>query len=364
MLKSLLKNDWSLLVSYGSLVLLLIWGDEMMASLSTVSNVIAMFCWLFVVILLAAFGVVRHAEALASVFGEPYGTLILTLSVISLEVIMIATVMVTGENVPTMARDTMFGVLMIVMNGLFGLAIFVGAWKHRTQRFNIQSSHMYIGMLILLVGLGMFLPAFMPEEVEDEFYIFLIVAGALIYGLFLWVQTCEHRGFFEYSDAEDHELVNSVHTHAERGGLYHSTLLLITMLPVVLLAKGMAYVLNADIIIHGVPAELAGLVIALLILAPEGLAALQASRQNNQQRALNICLGSGLATIGLTIPVVLVVGFITQEHVTLGLDAEAMVLIVVSLLLLKTNLESGETNILMGAMHMVLFASYVALIFI
>jgi Ca2+:H+ antiporter len=336
----------------------------MIASLSTVSSVIAMFCWLFVVILLAAFGVVRHAEALASVFGEPYGTLILTLSVISLEVIMIATVMVTGENVPTMARDTMFGVLMIVMNGLFGLAIFVGAWKHRTQRFNIQSSHMYIGMLILLVGLGMFLPAFMPEAVEDEFYIFLIVAGALIYGLFLWVQTCEHRGFFEYSDAEDHELVNSVHTHAERGGLYHSTLLLITMLPVVLLAKGMAYVLNADIIIHGVPVEFAGLVIALLILAPEGLAALQASRQNNQQRALNICLGSGLATIGLTIPVVLVIGFITQEHITLGLDAEAMVLIAVSLLLLKTNLESGETNILMGAMHMVLFASYVALIFI
>ncbi|HIA71423.1 MAG TPA: hypothetical protein EYO01_01770 [Phycisphaerales bacterium] len=199
---------------------------------------------------------------------------------------------------------------------------------------------------------------------EDEFYIFLIVAGALIYGLFLWVQTCEHRGFFEYSDAEDHELANSVHTHAERGGLYHSTLLLITMLPVVLLAKGMAYVLNADIIIHGVPVEFAGLVIALLILAPEGLAALQASRQNNQQRALNICLGSGLATIGLTIPVVLVVGFITQEHITLGLDAEAMVLIAVSLLLLKTNLESGETNILMGAMHMVLFASYVALIFI
>jgi Ca2+:H+ antiporter len=364
MLKSLLKNDWSLLVSYGSLVILLIWGSEMMASLSVISNVVAMFCWLFVTILLASFGVVRHAEALASIFGEPYGTLILTLSVIGLEVVMIATVMVTGENVPTMARDTMFGVLMIVMNGLFGLAIFVGAWKHRTQKFNIQSSHMYIGMLILLIGVGMFLPAFMPVEMEKEFYIFLIVLGALIYGLFLWVQTCEHRGFFEYSNAEQCELVDSSHGHADRGGVYHSILLLVTLLPVILLAKGMAHVLNAEIIVHGVPAELAGLVIALLILAPEGLAALQASLHNNQQRSLNICLGSGLATIGLTIPVVLIVGLITQEQVTLGLGAEAMVLIAVSLLLLKTNLESGETNILMGAMHMALFASYVALIFI
>jgi Ca2+:H+ antiporter len=190
------------------------------------------------------------------------------------------------------------------------------------------------------------------------------VAVALIYGLFLWVQTWEHRGFFEYSEAEDTQLAHAVHGHAERGGLYHSILLLITLLPVVLLAKGMAYVLNADIVIHGVPAELAGLVIALLILAPEALAAVQASRQNNQQRALNICLGSGLATIGLTIPVVLVVAMVTQEHITLGLGPEAMVLIVVSLLLLKTNLDSGETNILMGAMHMLLFASYIALIFI
>lgn len=363
MLKTLLRKDWSLLVSYGSLVVLLIWGPQMMGSLDSVTNVIFIFAWLFVVILLAAFGVVRHAECLAGIFGEPYGTLILTLSVIGLEVIMIATVMVTGENVPTMARDTMFGVLMIVMNGLFGLAIFVGAWKHRIQRFNVHSSDTYIGMLILLVGIGMFLPAFMPYTTEDEFHIFLIVACALLYGVFLWVQTIEHRGFFEYGEKEDsgHE---DGHGHSDYGGMYHSILLVLTLIPVILLAKGLAVVLNADIIVYGVPAEMAGLVIALLILAPEGMAALQASRRNNQQRALNICLGSGLATIGLTIPVILIVGLITDEHVALGLNAEAMVLIAASLLLLKTNLDSGETNILMGAMHMVLFASYIALIFI
>ena len=363
MLMTVLKKEWSLLVSYGSLAVLLIWGSEMMGDLDAASTVIAMFCWLFVVILLAAFSVVRHAECLATIFGEPYGTLILTLSVIGLEVIMIATVMVTGEDVPTVARDTMFAVLMIVMNGLFGLAIFVGARKFRQQDYNIQSSHTYISMLILLVGLGLFLPAFMPMLAEDGFHYFLIVAGALMYGLFLWVQTVEHRGFFEYRRpdgvAEDHG-----HGSSDFGGMYHSILLLLTLIPVVLLAKGMAVVLNADIVVYGVPAELAGLVIALLILAPEGMAALQAARHNNQQRAINICLGSGLATIGLTIPVVLIISLITDEFVILGLDAEAMVLLAVSLLLLKTNLDSGRTNILMGAMHMVLFASYVALIFI
>lgn len=363
MLKTLLKKEWTLLVSYGSLVVLLIWGSGIMGSLGAAANVGLVFAWLFVVILLAAFGVVRHAECLAGIFGEPYGTLILTLSVIGLEVIMIATVMVTGENVPTMARDTMFAVMMIVLNGLLGVSIFVGAWKHRLQSFNIQSSHTYIGMLILLVGIGLVLPRFMPQLKEDAFHYFLIVGGVIMYGIFLWVQTVEHRGFFEYTrpdgKPEDHGHADSAH-----GGVYHSVLLILTLVPVVLLAKGMAVVLNVDIIQERWPAELAGLVIALLILAPEGMAAIQAARHDNQQRAINICLGSGLATIGLTIPVVLIISLVTNDLVILGLDPESIVLIAISLLLLKSNLDSGRTNILMGAMHMVLFASYIALIFI
>ena len=363
MLSTLIRKEWPLLVSYGSLVVLLLWGSSIMGSLDGATNVGLVFAWLFVVILLASFSVVRHAESLAVIFGEPYGTLILTLSVIGLEVLMIATVMVTGENVPTMARDTMFAVLMIVLNGLLGISIFVGARKFRQQDYNIQSSHTYIGMLILLIGIGMFLPHFMSGAVAKSFHIMLIVVGAVLYGIFLWVQIFEHRGFFEYRNAQG-KLVDKPHDHAEHGVVYHSVVLLLTLIPVVLLAKSLAQVMDTGLVILSAPPQLVGLVVAILILAPEGVAAVRAGMNNNLQRSVNICLGSGLATIGLTIPVVLIIGLLTGERVVLGLEPAEMVLIAISLLLLKTNLESGRTNILMGAIFMALFAVYIALIFI
>jgi Ca2+:H+ antiporter len=363
MLKSLLRKEWSLLLSYGSLVAVLLLGDSLRADCDHPMEVGLYFSWLFIVILITAFNVVRHAEALAELLGEPYGTLILTLSVIGLEVMMIATVMVTGDDVPTIARDTMFGVLMIVMNGLFGLAIFAGAWKHRQQGFNVQSSTSYIGMLILLIGIGLFLPHFMAEGAEHAFHIMLIVVGAVLYGIFLWVQIFEHRGFFEYHDAEG-ELVANPHGHAERGVVYHSVVLVLTLIPVVVLAKTLAVVMDTGLVILSAPPQLVGLVVAILILAPEGVAAVRAGMNNNLQRSVNICLGSGLATIGLTIPVVLIISLITGESIVLGLEPVEMVLIAISLLLLKTNLESGRTNILMGAIFMALFAAYIALIFI
>lgn len=362
-LKSLVRREWSLLLSYGSLAAVLLLGDAMQTDCDHPGEVALYFSWLFIVILITAFNVVRHAEALAEILGEPYGTLILTLSVIGLEVLMIATVMVTGDDVPTIARDTMFGVLMIVMNGLFGLAIFAGAWKHRQQDFNVQSSTAYIGMLILLIGIGMFLPHFMSEQAEDSFHMLLIVVGAVLYGIFLWVQIFEHRGFFEYNDAED-DAVECAHGHAEHGVVYHAVVLILTLIPVVLLAKSLAQVMDTGLVILSAPPQLVGLVVAILILAPEGVAAVRAGMNNNLQRSVNICLGSGLATIGLTIPVVLIIGHATGEKVVLGLEPSEMVLIAISLLLLKTNLESGRTNILMGAIFMALFAAYIALIFI
>ncbi len=361
MVLTFLKKEWSLLLSYSSLVAVLILGSSIQAACDDSLAIGLYFGWMFVVILITAFNVVRHAEALAGIFGEPYGTLILTLAVIGLEVMMIATVMVTGDNNPTMARDTMFGVLMIVMNGLFGVAIFAGALKHRIQEFNIQSSTAYIAMLILLVGIGLFLPHFMSEETEHGFHVMLIVLAAVLYGIFLWVQVFEHRGFFEYKKEGGKE---EEHPESKHGGMYHSVVLILTLIPVVVLAKYLAVVMDAGLEILSAPAQLAGLVVAILILAPEGVAAVRAGRNNNMQRAVNICLGSGLATIGLTIPVVLIISFITGETVILGLEPESMVLIAISLLLLKTNLESGRTNILMGAVFMALFAAYVSLIFI
>jgi Ca2+:H+ antiporter len=235
-LRLMLRKEWPLILSYGSLLAVLFFSEQLFGSLDTGTRIGVMFGWLFVVILLSAFAVVHHAESLAQKLGEPYGTLILTISVIGLEAIMIATVMLTKDENPKMARDTMYGVLMIVLNGLFGLAVLIGAWKRRFQSFNVQSSDTYVGCLIVLVGVGLFLPAFVPEKSIFMFEIYLIIICAMLYAIFLWVQTREHRGFFEFTLPGGEE-VEDGHPDSPFGIGYHVALLIITLVPIVILAK-------------------------------------------------------------------------------------------------------------------------------
>ena len=361
--KRALLKDWPLLLSYGSLLAVLTVASGSFADLTSGTQVGLLFAWLFVVILLAAFSVVHHAECLAQKLGEPYGTLILTLSVIGLEVLMIVTVMITKNENPAMARDTMFGVLMIVLNALFGLSIVVGSMRHKIQEFNFNSSESFLGGIIALVGLGLVLPAFIPAAGAWLFEIYLIVGCLLFYGLFLWVQTKQHSGFFEYRNpdgtADDHG-----HPESPFGIGYHVALLIFTLIPLVVLAKQLSVVLDVGLETLGAPEALVGLVVAILILAPEGLAAVAAARYNNLQRALNICLGSGLATIGLTIPVVLLIGKLIGQDITLGLEPIEVVLITTTLLVLMVSTTKGKTNVFKGIVHLLLFASYCVFIFI
>jgi Ca2+:H+ antiporter len=357
-----LFKEWPLLLSYGSLIVVLIFGSSLFESIGGVFGFSILFFWLFLVILFAAFGVVHHAECLAHKLGEPYGTLILTLSVIGLEVLMIVTVMLTKSENPEMARDTMFGVLMIVVNGLFGAAIIFGALKHRIQQVNFRSTETYIGGIIVLVGIGLVLPTFVEAKNLFAFEVFLIGTCVAIYGLFLWIQTKEHRGFFISAPAE-----GEIHDHAHDspfGVGYHVVFMILTLVPLVILAKQLSVVLDFGLEIFGLPDALAGLVVAVLILAPEGLAAFHAARVNNLQRALNICLGSALATIGLTIPAVLIISFIIGQEVTLGLAPVEIVLVAMSITLLTINLGKGETNLMKGALHLMLFATYCIFVFI
>jgi Ca2+:H+ antiporter len=361
-LRLMLRKEWPLILSYGSLIALLVAPEAILGGLESGTRIGLIFGWLFVVILLSAFSVVHHAESLAQKLGEPYGTLILTLSVIGLEVLMIATVMITKDENPKMARDTMYGVLMIVLNGLFGMSLLLGAWRHRFQNFNFQSSDTYIGCIIVLIGVGLFLPRFVPDESLLMFEIYLIVACMAFYGVFLWVQTREHRGFFEYQTPEG-AVVECDHPESPFGVGYHIALLVITLIPIVLLAKQLSVVMDVALLTLGAPDALAGLAVAILILAPEGLAAINAARHNNLQRALNICLGSGVATIGLTIPVVLVIAMIVDQDLVLGLEPEEMVLVCMTVLLLIVNLDKGQTNVFKGALHLVLFGTYVVFVF-
>jgi Ca2+:H+ antiporter len=366
------RSELALFVAVATLAIFLLTGSSWLADANATPVLsIVLFVWLFGVMLWSSFSVVRHAEALAQLLGEPLGTLILTLSVIGIEVVMISSIMLMGDNNPSLARETMFGVLMIVMNLLVGLTLLLGGLKHHEQTFNLQGANAYLAVILPLAALGLILPSFTTstEDASASTLLgwFLGLACVVLYGIFLGIQTMRHRGWFLPPKAEDpagtHDFTQE-HPHmAVRSVKTHAILLVATMVPIVLLAKFLAQLLDVGIESAGLPAAAAGLVVALLVLTPEGLGAIRSAWNNQLTRSVNLCLGSALATIGLTIPAVLAVAAITGRTVELGLQRVDMLLLVVTLAVSMITFGSGRTNVLQGAVHLVLFFAYVVLIF-
>lgn len=322
-----------------------------------------LFGWIFAVLVWASFGVVRHAEALAGLLGEPQGTIILTLSVILIEVAMISAVMLTGSNNPTLARETMFSVVMIVLNGLVGASLIVGGWKHHTQSLNLQGANAYLGALFALAGLGLILPRFTTSTPDGSasplLAVFLVIVSLGVYAVFLFAQTRTHASLFrmEGESSEGHA-EGAIHTVSG-----HGLLLVLTMLFIVLLSKYLAVFVEVGVTTAGLPAALGGIVVAVVVLTPEGLSAVRAAWANQIQRSINICLGSGLATIGLTIPAVLAVSFVTGRHVELGLEPAEITLLAMTMLVSLTTFIPARTTALQGLLHAVLFCGYLLLVF-
>ena len=370
-----MKRELAMFAGFGSLLAIALFGQAWFAALADgVSSpadpfiAAALFAWLFPILLWSAFGVVRHADVLAERLGEPYGTLILTLSVIIIEVSLIAAIMLVGDANPTLARDTMFAVLMIVLNGLVGLALLIGGLLHREQDYNLRGARAFLSVLVPLAVFALILPAYTTSTDNPSFSpgqsAFFALISVLLYGVFLAIQTGRHRGFFVEEVAGEHAV-------AERGDeparhhstLYHAALLLLNLLPVVLLAEHMAELVNYGTEEIGAPGGLGGVVVAALVLAPEGIAAMRAARANLLQRSVNLLLGTALSTIGLTVPAVLIIGLITGKTVLLGLDAVSQVLLVLSLVLSTITFGGVRTNLLQGAVHLVIFVAYVILLF-
>ncbi len=340
-----------------------VWFDGLGGSLLTP----ILFVWVFGVMIWCSFGVVRHAESLAELLGEPYGTLILTLAVITIEVALIAAIMLTGDANPALARDTMLAVIMIVLNGIVGVALLIGGLRHKEQTFNLQGARTFLAVLITLATMSLVLPRFTKSTIDPTFTTLQAVMFAAItialYATFLAVQTSRHKEYFlqpQDADGDDHP--EPPH-HATRSVGYHAVLLVLTMLPIVLLSKKLALLVDFGIGTLAAPAALGGILVAVLVLSPEGMAAIHAALANRIQRAVNICLGSALATIGLTVPAVLVIGLITGQKVVLGLDEAEMVLLLLTLLLSALTFGGIRTNMLQGAVHLVIFAVYIVLIF-
>lgn len=343
-------------------------ADDLLKELTDPFVAAGMFALIFAAMLTACFGVVRHADALAELLGEPYGTLILTLSVIGIEVSLIAAVMLAGEGAPTLARDTMFAVLMIVLNGLVGLALLLGALRHKEQDYNLQGARAFMAVLMPLSVFALVLPKFTTSTTDPTYTdlqeAFFALVTLLLYAAFLTVQTMRHQGFFMQPVRDGEVLAQSDHGRSPlRSVSYHTVFLLLTLLPIVLLSKRLAKLVDFGIAQVGAPAALGGVIIALLVLTPEGLAGLKAARANYLQRSVNLLLGSAVATIGLTVPAVLIIAVVTNTPVILGLDDAFTVILVLTLVMSSMTFGGVRTSVLQGAVHLVLFFAYLMLIF-
>jgi Ca2+:H+ antiporter len=311
------------------------------------------------------FAAVHHAEVIAERIGEPYGTLLLTLAVTIIEVALIATIMLGEKPVPTLARDTVFAVVMIVCNALVGICILAGGLRYREQDVQVTGSNLYLSVLIVLATITLILPNYTlttPGPVYSATQLgFVSVVTVLLYCVFLYTQTVRHRDYFisEAAGVAD----NGSHT-STRALLVSGILLLVSLLAVVLLAKKFSLVVDAGTALIGAPEAFAGILVALLILLPESVAAVSAARKNDLQKSVNLALGSSIATIGLTIPAVAIAAYTLDKQLVLGLSVQDMVLLVLTFVLSMLTFGTGRTNILFGLVHLVVFAVFVFLVFV
>src|ERR1700723_3782500 len=304
---------------------------------------------------------VHHAEVVADRVGEPYGTLVLALAVTLIEVALIVSLMAAGgEEAAGLARDTVFAAVMIILNGIIGLCLLVGGLKHREQTFSLDGVSAALVALAAIVILTLVFPNF-TVTTPGPFYsasqlLLIAVVSLAIYGAFVFAQTIGHRGIFVQDDPAGEQ------QHASPPGngvtIASALLLLACLAAVVLLAKKLAPSLEAGVARAGAPNAVVGVIIAAIVLLPEGLAALRAARANRLQNSLNLALGSALASIGLTIPTVSFLSLFTNTHLRLGINSESSLLLMLSLFVVVVALRTGRTIILHGVVLLTVFVVY------
>lgn len=365
-LKKAVLREWPLAFNVATAAAFAICSTVWFTHLDNSVWLIVMMLWLVGAIACSAFAIVRHAEDLAVLLGEPLGTLVLTLAVTGIEVMMISAVMYSGHGHATLARDAMFAVVMVVINGMIGISLLLGGLRHHEQTYNLQGANAFLAVIIPLSGLALVLPDFTQSAPGPVFSplqaIFLTIMSLGLYAVFLMIQNVRHRSYFIGPEAT---AGGEAHGHPPSGGSVkgHVTFLFAYLLPMVVLSKKLAVPLNHGMEAINAPPALSGLLVAVLILSPESLAAVRAAQQNQLQRSVNILLGSALATISLTVPSVLTIGFLTHQTIVLGLEPVNITLLVLTFAVSILTFASARTNILQGAIHLLLFCAYLMLIF-
>lgn len=307
---------------------------------------------------------VHHSEIIAQRVGEPYGTIILAVSITIIEVSIIISLMLTGgQAYAAFARDTVYAAVMLLLNGVVGLCLFIGGNKFHTQTFSAHSVRIALVSLVSIVAFTMILPTFTkshagPYYTEAQLF-FEFIACIAIYGAFISAQTIRHRDYFVTDDAAQTE---SKEPAISTWSLVVSLVfLLISLMIVVLLAKTLSHPLEEIVLAYGLPKSLVGIVVASIILLPEGIAAVNAARNNNLQTSLNLSLGSAIASIGLTIPAVSLASYIYGFPIILGLDILSIILLVISIFTVMISLIGGRSNAVYGVVLLVNLIAYIFL---
>ncbi len=331
---------------------------------STAGN-LAGFGILFAVIVYAAMAVAHHAEMLAEKFGEPYGTLILTMSAVIVEIVIIVIMMMHAHN-PDLARDTIYSAVMLDINGLLGLAAIIGGIKYGEQPYNVDSTNSYLSMLLVAMGIAMVLPEFLDPAYHQRFMLFNVLVFVLLYVIFTRVQLKSHRYFFEYKGTESKvcEEGEACETHVPISGWYHSINLVLSIVIIGVLAEMLSLFMGNTLETFGLPAVIGAVSVAVISAAPELITAVRAAVDNRMQTVINIALGASLATVLLTIPAVIVVSYLLGLELNLSLTPVQTMMIALTLLVSMVNFNDGETNMLEGFLHVILFVVFVFLLFV
>jgi Ca2+:H+ antiporter len=314
-----------------------------------------------VALIATVFAAVYHAEVVAHRTGEPFGTLVLAVAVTIIEVALIVSVMVSAPAEKAgLARDTVFAAVMIVANGIVGLCLLAGGVRHHEQGFQVHGASAALAVLAALTVLTLVLPNVATSVPGPVFstpqLVFAATVSLVLYVSFVFVQTVRHRDYFLPVESEGKE------AHApppsDRTAVVSAALLLVALVAIVGLAKSLTPALESGLDRANAPKAVIGIIIAALVLLPESLAAVRAARANRLQTSLNLALGSALATIGLTIPVVAAVSIILAQPLELGLDPKDQLLLALTTIVGVITLGTGRTTVLQGIVHLMIFAAF------
>ena len=310
-------------------------------------------------IVCASMRVAHHAEVLAEKVGDPYGTMILTLSAVLVEVVILA-IMMSNEASPTLVRDTIYSAVMLDINGILGLAALMGGIKHGEQSYNDDSARTYTVMILTAMGVSMVVPEFIPEADWKIYSAFTIGAMVLLYTLFLRMQVGPHSYFFSYS-YPDKKRRKGEHKEEPANLKLSVTVLALGVIVIGALAEVMSKTLDLGLEGTGAPPVITAIVVAAISAAPEILTALRAALANRMQSVVNVALGASLSTVILTVPVMEAMALYTGQPFQMAMTPVQTVMVLITLVICAINLNDGETNAIEGMTHFVLFATFIML---